>query len=543
MTTPTDTAPVGAQALAGGEDVVGATVASSGNWVVPLVVLIVGMFLSVLDVSIINVAVPSIQHSFGSGVGDTQWVITAYSLTLGVVVPVSGWLGDRFGLGRTYNVSLVGFAVCSGLCGLAWNLPSLVIFRILQAVPGGILPVITLTMVYRLVPKDRLGIAMAMYGIGVMFAPAIGPTLGGYLVEYQSWHWIFLINVPIGLVGAAWGFDLLRGCLPGVPVGQFDRLGFLTLGGGLFALLLALSKGQDWGWGSYRVLMLLCYSVLSLALFVVVELATEHPLLDVRIFALWQFTNSLLLIVVLSLGLFSMLFYLPLFVQEGLGATPFYTGLMMLPEAVAMVCILPVAGLLYDRFGPRLPSVIGLAIAAYGTYLLCGISAAMTARDVVIWTWVRGIGNGLAMIPIMTAGLAVVPGDRLNQASAINNVVQRVTGALGLAVISAVVGHRQAQILLDNSSLLSAANPVNPALRAMLREGVVGLYPLYQRAQTNALASAYSDAFLVIAIATAVGGLLALLLRTRVSATPFTMAALAADEGPLPAPALPAPAL
>jgi EmrB/QacA subfamily drug resistance transporter len=509
---------------------------ASGNWVVSLAVLVVGMFLMMLDVSIINVAVPSIQHAFGSGVNDTQWVITAYSLTLGVVVPASGWLGDRFGLGRTYNVSLVGFAVCSGLCGLAWNLPSLVIFRILQAVPGGVLPVITLTMVYRLVPQDRLGAAMAMYGIGVVFAPAIGPTLGGYLVEYQSWHWIFLINLPIGLIGAALGFHLLRDGSLGVPVGRFDRLGFLAVAGGLFALLLALSKGQDWGWESYPVLMLFCYGVLSLALFVVVELATEYPLLDVRLFALWQFSNSLLLIVALSLGLFAMLFYVPLFLQEGLGATPFYTGLVMLPEAIAMVFILPVAGMLYDRFGPQLPSVAGLVIAAYGTYLLCGISADMTAREVVVWTWLRGIGNGLAVIPIMTAGLAVVPSDRLNQASAINNAVQRVTAALGLAVISAMVSHSQAQIMQDRSSLLSAANPANPELRSVLHDGVAGLHPLYQRIQVNALASAYSDAFLIIAMATAVGALLALLLRTPASAAPFTMATLTADEGVTPTP-------
>lgn len=414
----------------------------SERWVLTLSVLIVGMFLSVLDVSIMNVALPSIQHAFGSGVNDTQWIITAYSLTLGVIVPASGWLGDRFGLGRTYNVSLVAFALCSGLCGLAWDLPSLVFFRILQAIPGGILPVITLTMVYKLVPKEKLGIAMAMYGVGVVFAPAIGPTLGGYLVEYHTWHWIFLINVPIGLVGAALGLHLLRGSFRGVPVGRFDVPGFLSVAGGLFALLLALSKGQEWGWYSYPVMILICFGVLSLAVFVVIELDADEPLLDVRLFAVWQFTNSLLLIVALSLGLFAMLLYVPLFMQESLGATPFHTGLIMLPEAVAMVCILPVAGMMYDAFGPKLPSAIGLAIAAYGTYLMCGISVDMTARDVVLWTWIRGIGNGLAMVPIMTAGLAMVPAAQLNQASAINNAVQRITGALGLAVIAAFASSR-----------------------------------------------------------------------------------------------------
>ncbi|WP_064743163.1 MDR family MFS transporter [Pseudonocardia spinosispora] len=491
----------------------GAVDDASGNWSLALAVLIVGMFMSVLDISIVNVAIPAIQKDFGVTSEDVQWVSTAYSLALGVIVPVSAWLGEKFGLSRLYTWSLLAFAIGSALCGLGWDLESTVAFRILQAIPGGILPVITLTMVYRIVPKDRIGAAMGMYGLGVVFAPALGPTLGGYLVEYVDWRLIFFINVPIGLLGAVAAYFLLPP-FPTAPAPPFDVWGFLTVASGLFALLLALSEGQDWGWTGYRVLMLLVYAVLALAAFVAIELRAEQPLIDVRVFLLWSFTNSLLLITALSVGLFAMLFYIPLFVQEGQGLTPLHAGLLMLPEAVAMGCIMPVSGLIYDRFGPKWPSVIGLLIAAYGTYLLCGINADMTQRDVVIWTWIRGVGNGLAMMPIMTAGLAVVPKDKVDEASAINNVVQRVAAALGLAILTAMATAKQAQGMADRGGQLPSGEAATSGeLRTMMSDGMTGLFPLYQRTQLAANAAAYSDVFLTIAAVTAVGAVLALFLK------------------------------
>jgi EmrB/QacA subfamily drug resistance transporter len=159
------------------------------------------MFMSVLDISIVNVAIPTMQKDFGVTTDEIQWVATAYSLALGVVVPVSAYCADRFGPTRVYNLSLLGFAAGSALCGLAWNLNSMIVFRVFQAIPGGVLPVVTLTILYRIVPKERIGAAMGMYGLGIIVAPAVGPTLGGYLVEYVDWRLIFFINVPVGVIG------------------------------------------------------------------------------------------------------------------------------------------------------------------------------------------------------------------------------------------------------------------------------------------------------------------------------------------------------
>ncbi|MDT7568079.1 MAG: hypothetical protein QOG76_6703 [Pseudonocardiales bacterium] len=483
------------------------------RWGLALAVLIVGMFMSILDVSIVNVAVPTIQKAFGTTTEDIQWIATAYSLALGVVVPVSGWLGDRLGFSRAYHLALLGFAAGSALCGVAWDLDSLVAFRVVQAIPGGILPVVTLSMVYRIVPREKIGAAMGMYGLGIVFAPAIGPTLGGYLVEYVDWRLIFFINVPVGLIGLASALLVLPR-FPAGNAGRFDVLGFLTIAGGLFTLLLALSKGQDWGWTGYRVLVLFTYSALSLATFVVIELGTEEPLLDVRVFRYWPFTNSLLLIAVLSVGLFGVLFYVPLVLQQAQNLGAFHTGLVLLPQALVMGVIMPFAGRLYDRIGPRWPAVVGLTIVALGTYLLHNLTPDTTRNHMMALLAFRASGMGLAMMPIMTGGLAVIPTELVSRASAFNNVVQRISAALGLALLTALLTRQQAQQLADRSALLppDVVPPHPPGTSP-----IVGLYGLYQELTRQAFVAGVDDLFVVTAGLTVVGVALALPLRSTLS--------------------------
>jgi EmrB/QacA subfamily drug resistance transporter len=185
------------------------------KWVLPIAVVAVGMFMSLLDVTIVNVAVPAIQKDFGGSLEDVLWIATAYTLTLGVVVPLTSWLGDRFGLTKLYIAAVLGFAAGSWLCGLAWNLDVLIIARILQAVPGGILPVVCVAIVYRIVPKDKISGAMGILGVAFVAAPAAGPVVGGYLVEYVDWRLVFYINIPIGLVTAVAALSMVpRVCRP-----------------------------------------------------------------------------------------------------------------------------------------------------------------------------------------------------------------------------------------------------------------------------------------------------------------------------------------
>jgi EmrB/QacA subfamily drug resistance transporter len=492
----------------------GAAAGSSpaGGWALPLLVLVVGMFMSVLDTSIVNVALPTLQNDLGVSLEDVQWIVTAYTLTLGVVVPATAWLGDRFGLSRVYNLALMGFAAASALCGLAWDLNSMVIFRIVQAIPGGILPAITLTMLYRIVPRDRLGAAMGMYGLGVVFAPAVGPTLGGYLVEYVNWRLIFFVNVPVGILGAI-AAALVLPKFPVYPGRRFDVLGFLTIAGGLFALLLAVTKGEDWGWSSYQVLGLITFSVLSLALFVVIELEVDQPLLDVRVFGYRAYAQSLALLSVLMVVLFGVLYYVPQFLQVAQGWGAFDAGLALLPQAAVMGVLMPVAGRLYDRFGPRWPVFIGLTIVAAGDYLLHTLTIDSTRVHLMWLLAFMAIGMGLSMMPIMTGGIAVIPMNLSNTASAYNNVARNVSGSLGIAVLTAILTSQQAQMMVGRASLVPANTPT-PHLGPPGTPDWLGAYAVYRQTSLQVFVGAIDNLFLIGAVMAAVGALAALALRS-----------------------------
>jgi EmrB/QacA subfamily drug resistance transporter len=498
---------------------VGFTPRDQAGWGLPLVVLIIGMFMSILDTSIVNVAIPTLQNEFGVTTDDVEWVVTAYTLVLGVVVPASAWLGDRFGLNRLYNLALLGFAAGSALCGLAWDLNSLVVFRIIQAIPGGILPVVSLPMLYRIVPREKLGAAMGLYGLGIVVAPAIGPTLGGYLVEYVDWRLIFYINVPVGILGAV-AAALVLPKFPGVPGRRFDVMGFVTIAGGLFTLLLALSEGESWGWHSYRVLGLITVSVLSLALFVVIELEVADPLLDVRVFRYWAFTNSLLLISVLMVGLFGVLFYIPLFLQQVQGLGALDAGITLLPQALVMAVLMPIAGRVYDRIGPRWPATIGVTIVAVATYLMHNLTIDTSREQIIWWLMLRAVGLGIAMMPIMTGGISAIPTAQVNAASAFNNVAQRTSAALGLAVLTAIFTTQSAQQMSGRAALLPEGT-ATPHLGPPGTPDWLGLYATYRQTQLQVFVGALDDLLLIAAGLSAVGVLGALLLRSGpVSAAP-----------------------
>lgn len=482
------------------------------GWGLPLAVLIVGMFMSILDTSIVNVAIPTIQTDFGSTTDQVQWIATAYTLALGVVVPLSSWLSDRFGMKQTYNVALILFAAGSALCGLAWNLDSMIVFRIIQAIPGGILPVVTLSMVYRIVPKEKIGQAMGMYGLGIIVAPAIGPTLGGYLVQYVDWRLIFFINVPIGILGAI-AATIVLPSFPKIKGVRFDYLGFIAIATALFAILLALSEGQTWGWTGYRVLILLAVGVLALALFIIVELEVDKPLLDVRVFRYWPFTNSLLLISVIMVGLFAVLFYVPLFLQQAQGLGAFDAGLLLLPQALVMAVLMPLAGRVYDKIGPRWPAVIGLTIVTIGTYLLHNLTLVTSKGEIMGLLALRASGMGIAMMPIMTSGVGSVPTSKVGAASAFNNVVQRSASALGLAILTAVLTDQRAQMLFDRGSLLNGDTQIPTPLPGATGQ-FVGMYGTYSRMQGQVFVAALDQMMTITAVITGIGVVLAFFLRS-----------------------------
>lgn len=486
--------------------------AQAKHWGLPLVVVIIGMFMSLLDTSIINVAAPVIQKQFSVSADQVQWITTSYSLCEGIVVPASAWLGARFGLRRIYLFSLIAFSMASAMCGMSGNLGIMILFRILQGIPGGIIPATSLTMLYRLVPPQKLGAAMGLYGLGVIVAPGIGPTLGGYLVEYADWRLIFYINVPIGIIGTIASILILPH-IPGNASEKLDIPGFACIALGLFAMLLALSEGQEWGWGSYPILMLMAAGTNLLALFVIIELNSDHPMLDVRVFRSWPFVNSLILTLMASVGLFAVLFYIPNYLQNARGISPWHTGLVLIPQAVAMAILMPISGRLYDRFGGRWPAIVGLMLTCVGMLLLSRINIDMTRFDLIISLVTLTSGLGVGMMPIMTAGIAALPPEAVNSGSAFNTLVQRVSSALGLAVLTSLSTAQQAQFTADRAALLIGVGPhVDPRIAAMEVQVPAGLIPLLRQLQADVQAQAYSNVFLVSGGCALAGVLFALML-------------------------------
>jgi EmrB/QacA subfamily drug resistance transporter len=497
------------------------------GWGLPLIVLVSGMFMSVLDTSIINVAVTTIQTTFGATTDEVAWIVTAYALSLGVIVPLSAWLADRFGATRVYYWALMLFGIASALCGIAWSLNSLIVFRIIQAIPGGILPPLSMAMLYRIVPPHQIGRAMGLYGLGIVVAPAIGPTLGGYLVEYVDWRLIFFINVPVGIVATFAAMAILPK-FPPVAKTKFDALGFITIAVGLFSMLLALSEGESWGWTSFKVTALIAVSIISLALFIVIELEVDQPLLDVRVFRSWPYTNSLLIISVLSIGLFTVLFYVPVFLQLGQGLGAFQAGLVLLPQALVMAVFMPIAGRLYDKFGPKWPAIIGLSICAIGTYLLHDLNVDTSKHEISLILMFRAAGMGLAMMPIMTAGLAAVPPALVPSGSAFNNVVQRTAASLGLAILAAVLSTSTAQFLADRSALVPSDTDL-PSLGSGPSGEFYGMYYAYRQTSTQVFVTAIDNLMIIVTVVTLVGLALALFLRNGASHGPGGPAAAPLD--------------
>jgi EmrB/QacA subfamily drug resistance transporter len=487
------------------------------GWVIPLGILIIGMFMSVLDTSIVNIAIPKMQTALNASVDHIEWVVTGYTLVLGVIVPLTGWLGLRLGLTRLYVISMLGFAVGSALCGLAWNLSSMIAFRVLQAIPGGVLPVVTMTLLYQMVPRDKIGTAMGLYGLGVVVAPAIGPTLGGALVEYFNWRLIFLINVPVGVVGTILAVMVLPQIRP-TKWPKLDILGFFTIAYALFALLLAFSEGEDWGWTGYRVLGLFVTSALSLALFVIIENEVDNPLIDLRVFRSFAFCLSLTLLGITITGLFSALYFLPQFLQQVQGLQELDSGLVLLPGALVLVALMPLAGRLYDMIGPRYPAVIGLLVLALGSYLLAHITVDTPRGDIEWWLAVRNFGVGLCMMPIITAGTSALPGALTSAGSSVNNIMQRLASSVAIAGFGSLNSSKGEQLMNDRGALMGTDSYAASQLTGTAAPGVSrpssGFLGAYQALTAQVTTQTYANGFFVVAILGLAGAALAIFMRS-----------------------------
>jgi len=444
-----------------------------------LLILVIGAFMAILDSSIVNVALPKLMTLFGSSADDIQWVLTGYMLASGIVIPVTGYLGDRLGCKRMYIWSVAAFTAGSLLCALGWSTASLTVFRVIQAIGGGMIIPISMSMIYRIIPPKKIGMALGIWGVSAIMAPAIGPTLGGYLVDNFSWQWIFTINIPIGIVAILLSISFLKET-PIQKELKLDALGVLLSCIGCFALLLALSKGQDEGWTSQYIVTLEVVSFFTLTLFVLWELHTPNPLIDIRLFKNPVFSASLIATSISTIGLFSVVFMIPIYAQNLLGYTPMETGLMMMPAALVTGLLMPVAGRLFDKYGAFWLCFLGMSIVTGFTYYLHTLSLDTSYRHVQVILTLRAVGLGIALMPLTTAGMNSIPRHLVSRASALNNTVRQIAGSMGIAILTYVMVSRQVYHTAILRESISYTSPVatgvqNQIIGYLNQNGILGI--------------------------------------------------------------------
>jgi EmrB/QacA subfamily drug resistance transporter len=482
----------------------------SEQWLA-LAAIIIGTFVAVLNSSLLNVALPKLVTVFGSTTDTMQWVLTGYMLASAVVIPLSGYLGDKFGYKKILLLSITGFTAGCFLCGLAWSDTSMIAFRILTGLAGGLIMPVGMSIIYMIIPRDKIGMALGLWGISSMSAPAIGPTLSGYLVQYFSWRLLFFLSVPLGILAIVMTSILLKET-PKKPNAFFDKMGTVLSMTAFGTILLALSKGQSEGWTSLYIVSLLFTGFFSLILFIWVELGQEQPLMDLRLFKIPEFSLSVITSGLVTMGMFGGIFLMPIYLQNILGMSAIQTGLLLMPQSIAMALMMPLSGRLFDKVGVVPLGVVGLAIVGITTYDLHLLEVNTPTHWLNILVTIRGIGIGLCMMPLSTVGMNAVPKHLVGRASPLSNVIRQVLGSLSIAILTAIMTTRatwHGAVIAEGVSVTNdTANQTLQMLSATLAQGgldaasaqAAAMSTLGGVIQQEAMVRAIGDAFFISAM-------------------------------------------
>ena len=464
-------------------------------WLIaPIVAL--AAFMEVLDISIANVSLPHIAGNLGASQDESAWVLTSYLVTNAISMPVSGWISTTIGRQRFFLICIVGFTIASLLCGIAPSLGALVFFRALQgAAGGGLQPTAQAILTDTFPPKQR-GMAFAVYGIAVVFAPALGPTLGGWITDNISWRWVFLLNVPVGaiLVSLILAFiedppHLVSARLDARRRGvRFDVLGFGFVALGLGALQVVLDRGQVDDWlASPLIATLAAVSVLSLIALVVRELRAPEPIVDLRLLGNRTFAASSLLMFMLGFVLLGSTFLVPAFVQELLGYTATDAGLVITPGALALVVLMPFVGRAIGRIDARGLIVFGLTVCGFALLWMSRFDLTTDYDTVMLARVMQALGLAFLFIPINTEAFGSVPTTKTNNASALINVCRNLGGSVGISIGSTLLIRRSQ---FHHSVLVTRLHAGDPAYQSMLARLNAYFAPLYGSANAPAHALA-----------------------------------------------------
>ncbi|MGH9875113.1 MAG: DHA2 family efflux MFS transporter permease subunit [Pyrinomonadaceae bacterium] len=404
-----------------------------------MIVVAVGIWMIVLDSTVINVAFPTLRHEFSASVDNTQWVISIYVLALGIATPLAGILADRLGLKRIYIAGLSLFVLGSLLSGFASSLWLLISARALQGLGGGIAQPLAVALLFMTFPLREQGRAFGIFGVVMVAAPALGPILGGLLVDLSPWRWIFFINIPIGLLGIALAAKLLHPSQTAQTT-NFNPLRVIPVVLGFGSVLIGASRVSQYGWGSQLVLGSLAIGAVALCTFAIVELKlVQQPLLDLRLFRNRTFLTASLVGYVAVIALFGAEFLMPVYLQSLRGRTALQSGVILLPLAIVAGIINPIAGRLYDKIGPRILVVIGSVVLLVNTWQFAGLQASTCIDRILVLLGLRGLAISLIMQATITTALGSVPRDAVPRGSSVVNSTRFVAQALGVALLATIM--------------------------------------------------------------------------------------------------------
>ena len=431
------------------------------------IVVAIGLFMAVLDNTIVSVALPQMQAYFHTDRDTITWVATAYFLAQAAVIPITGYLSDRIGSKTVFLAALAFFTIGSGLCAVAPNEKYLIAFRVFQGIGGGALFPTAFAIVFRVFPPAERGGASAVIGVPVLLAPAFGPTVGGYFTTTFDWHAIFTINLPIGIVAFLLCMIVLRGRaqaneseLSGeVPrdAGRFDVAGLVLSMAGFTALVYGITQAGNSSWTDRTVLLALIGGGVLLVIFTVVELFVSDPVMDVRLFLNYTFASTNMLLWAISAFLFGSLFLLPVFFQQVQGHTPLESGEYVILQGVGAAVATVIAGRLYNVVGPRVLAVIGFILVTAGTWGFTQLTPHASWQSLQIWMLIRGLGLGFTNVPLQTLVLSTVSNRAMARASSLVNVTRQVFGAVGLAVLTTVFVQQTKTYAQSYASQVTAA--------------------------------------------------------------------------------------
>jgi len=482
------------------------------KWIIALTVMLPTL-IEIVDTSVVNVSLDHIRGSLSAGLDESTWTITSYLVSNAIIIPITGWLSKVFGRKRYLIFSIALFTISSFFCGAAWSLGSLVVFRVFQGIGGGALQPISQSILLESFPPKQHGMAMAVFGVGIMFGPIVGPVLGGWITDNWSWHWILYINIPIGIISVLMAmFFITDPPYMKRTAMRIDYWGLMLLVIGLGSLQIVLDKGQRENWFSSNfIFWLSIIAGTALVLFVIVEFFAEHPVVDLRALRNISFSTGNVVMFFTFFCLFASIVMLPVYLQTLMGYTSTLAGMVLGPGGIATLIAMPLAGRLVTKVNPKGLLALGLAICAYSTFLMSQFNLYADFNTLIWPRIVLGVGMGLLFIPLTTLTLSTIKKEAMGNATGIYNLLRNLGGSFGVAFVTTMLERREQfhqvrlvehltpfdrnyQLALDHSSRILQYKGVVP-LSQQAGQGVI-----YRELLRQASMLSFNDIFRVVSV-------------------------------------------